>query len=164
MNKTIAIAVFILAVLLLAGGLLFLCAAVQQPSRLLLAGVLLALGAGLAVWSGMTLRKARLVDPENLSDQITSLAERSGHAEVTLSQVVSSMGVPDEAAQKALDLLSEKGQCVREYREDKLVYMFPGLKESKVVRKCSHCGREYSVKQPVYECENCGGKVELVRI
>lgn len=164
MNKTAFIILFGIAVLFLAGGLLFLCAAIQQPSRLILAAVLLIFGAGLAYWSGTGLRRAGQLDPENLSNRITALAERSGHAEVTLSQVVSDLGVPDEAAQKALDLLAEKGQAYREFRDDRWVYLFPGLKESRVIRRCSHCGREYSVKTPLYECPNCGGKVELVRV
>jgi DNA-directed RNA polymerase subunit RPC12/RpoP len=164
MNRTAYLVLFGIAVLFLAGGLLFMCASIQQPSRLILAAVLLVFGAGLAYWSGMGMRRARQLDPENLSDQITALAERSGHAEVTLSQVVSELGVPDEDAQKALDLLADKGQAYREFRDDRWVYLFPGLKESRVIRRCSHCGREYSVKTPLYECPNCGGKVELVRV
>jgi hypothetical protein len=164
MTKTATLIPFILSILLIAAGLLFLCAATQQPSRYFLAAALLAVGAGLAAWSGVNMRRARQLKPENLSDQITALAEQKGQAEVTLSQVVSELGVPDEAAQEALDLLTEKGQAYREFRNDVWVYLFPGLKESKVIRKCSHCGREYSVKTPLYECPNCGGKVELTRV
>ena len=164
MSKKLILTTFIMAVLLMATGLLFLCAAIQQPSRLLLAAVLLVLGGGLAAWSGVNLRRARQLEPENLSDQITAMAERGGHAEVTLSQVVSELKIPDEAAQKALDLLVEKGQALRDFRDDRWVFLFPGLQDSKVVRKCSHCGREYSVKTPLYECPNCGGQVELIRV
>lgn len=164
MNKNLILATFLLAVLLLAAGLLFLCAANLRPSRLILAAALLVLGGGLAAWSGLNLRRARQLEPENLSDQITALAEQSGHAEITLSQAVSELKVPDEAAQEALDLLVEKGQALREFRDERWIYLFPGLKESKVIRKCSHCGREYSVKTALYECPNCGGKVELIRV
>jgi len=163
MNKTSTVIPLILGILLLSLGLLFLCASARQPGRLLLAGALLALGAGLAAWSGANLRRSRQLAPENLSDQITTLAERNGQAEITLAQAVAGLGVPDEAVQQALDLLVEKGQALREFRDDRWVYLFPGLKESKVVRQCSHCGREYSVKTPLYECPNCGGKVELVK-
>jgi len=164
MNRTIALITFVIAVISVSLGLLFLCAASQQPSRSTLAAALLVIGVGLAAWSGISLRRARQLAPENLSDQITALAERSGHAEVTLSQAVAGLSVPDEDAQKALDLLVDKGQCTREFRGDTWFYLFPGLKESKVIRRCSHCGREYSVKTPLYECPNCGGKVELVRV
>jgi DNA-directed RNA polymerase subunit RPC12/RpoP len=163
MSRNLAFLTLILAVLLLTAGLLFACAAVNNPSRFLLAAVLLLFGGGLAAWSGLSLRRLRQLNPETLDDEITALAERSGHAEVTLAQVVSGLGVPDDAAQKALDLLVEKGQSYRELRSDGWVYLFPGLQESKVIRKCSHCGREYSVKVALYECTNCGGKVELVR-
>jgi len=164
MNKTVTTIIFAISVITIAVGLIFLCAATQAPTRLFLAAALLLIGAALAAWSGMGLRKMRQLAPENLSDQITSLAEQSGHAEVTLSQVIAGLSVPDEDAQRALDLLVDKGQCTREFRGDTWFYLFPGLKESKVIRRCSHCGREYSVKTPLYECPNCGGKVELVRV
>ena len=159
-----AIAVIVAGALALTVGLIFLCAASQQPSRLWLAVLLLAIGGGLAAWGGFSLRRSRELDPENLSDRIVELARRKGQAELTLAQVVSELAVPDEAASKALDNLSEKGQVVKEYRGDTWYFLFPGLKETKMIRKCSHCGREYSVKDPIYECLTCGGKVELVKI
>jgi len=115
MNRTAAIIVLSISAVLLAVGLLFLCAATRQPSRFLLAGALLIAGGGLAAWGGTTLRRLRDLDPENLSDRITGLA-RAGDAEVTLSGVVSELGVPDEAAGAALNLLERRGQCHRERR------------------------------------------------
>jgi DNA-directed RNA polymerase subunit RPC12/RpoP len=162
MNRTVAVVVIVISVVLLAAGLLFLCAATRQPSRLLLAGALIVVGAGLAVWSGTTLRRLRDLDPENLSDRITQLA-RGGDAEVTLSQVVSELGVPDEAAVAALNLLERRGQAYRERRTEREFYIFPGLKPSKVARKCPYCGGEFSVKTPVYRCPHCGGDLRLVK-
>jgi DNA-directed RNA polymerase subunit RPC12/RpoP len=162
MNRTVAIVVIGISVVLLAAGLLFLCAATREPSRLLLAGALIIVGGGLAAWSGTTLRRLRDLDPENLSDRITGLA-RAGDAEVTLSQAVAELGVPDEAAVAAFNLLERRGQAYRERRGEREFYVFAGLQSSKVVRKCPYCGGEFSVKTPVYRCPHCGGDLRLVK-
>lgn len=163
MKRIAAIVVLMISVVLLAGGLLFLCAAIRQPRRLLLAIALLAIGGVLAAWSGLTLRRLREVSPEHLSDRITALARAGGHAEVTLSQVVGELRVPDEAAAAALSLLESRGQCHGEHREGGEFYVFPGLKTAKVVRRCAYCGNEFSVKTPLHECPDCGGQLEVVR-
>lgn len=163
MKRTAALVALAISAVSLAGGLLFLCAASRQPTRLFLAIALLAIGGGLAGWSGFTLRRLRELAPEHLSDRITALARAGGHAEVTLSQVVAELRVPDEAAMAALALLEGRGQCHREGREGREFYVFPGLKETKVVRRCAHCGSEFSVKTPLHKCPNCGGELELAR-
>jgi hypothetical protein len=163
MNRTAAFVVLLISAVFLAGGLLFLCAASRQPTRLFLAVALLAIGGGLGVWGGLTLRRLRDLDPEHLSDRITTLARAGGDAEVTLSQAVAELRVPDEAALKALALLESRGQCYRENRDGREFYVFPGLKETKVVRRCAHCGSEFSVKTPLHKCPNCGGPLELKR-
>jgi len=163
MKRTTAIVALLISVILLAAGLLFVCAATQQPSRLLLAGVLLAIGGGTAAWSGITLRRLRDLDPENLSDRITRLARAGGNTEVTLSHVVADLNVPDEAVMAAFDLLEQRGQCHRERRDGQEFYVFPGLKPSKVARRCPYCGGEFSVKTPLYQCPHCGGNLRLER-
>ena len=60
--------------------------------------------------------------------------------------------------------LEADGFCHQERREDRTVYAFPGLKDSRVVRRCVYCGSEYSVREPLHKCSNCGGKLELVKI
>ena len=162
-RRSFAIAVLLISALFLALGLLFLCAATRQPSRLLLAVALLVIGGGLAAWSGLTLRRMRELDPEKLSDRITELARAGGSSEVTLSKVVAELGVPDEAALAALALLEERSQCYRERHEEREVYLFPGLEPSMVRRRCPYCGSEFSVKTPVYRCPNCGGDPQLER-
>jgi hypothetical protein len=163
MNRNIAFIGLGVSAIILAGGLLFLCAATRQPSRLLLAVILLLIGVGMAAYSAYGLRRLRDLDPENLSDRITALAERTPEAEVNLSQVVAELQVPDEAAQAALNLLKQKHQCQVEYRDGQMVYVFPGLKERKLVRRCTYCGTTFSVKDPVHQCPNCGGEVQLAR-
>ena len=163
MNRTAAIVVLLISAVFLAVGLLFLCAASRQPTRLFLAIALLVIGAGLAAWGGLTLRRLRELDPEHLSDRVTTLARAGGNGEVTLSQTVAELRVPDEAAFKALALLESRGQCYRENRDGREFYVFPGLQETKVVRRCAHCGSEFSVKTALHKCPNCGGELELKR-
>jgi rubrerythrin len=129
---------------------------------LFIALALLVIGGGLATWAGIRWRRARLLDPDVLDDRITTLADRYD-AEVTVAQVVSELGVPDEAARAALARLEADGFCRPERREGRTVYVFPGLKESKVVRRCTYCGNEYSVREPLHKCPNCGGTLEIVR-
>jgi hypothetical protein len=73
------------------------------------------------------------------------------------------LGVPDEAAVAALNLLERRGQAHRERVGDdaREVYVFPGLKPSLVERRCPYCGAEFSVKKAVYKCPNCGGDLRL---
>jgi hypothetical protein len=163
MNRTTASVVLAVSVVFLAVGLLFLCAASRQPTRLFLAIALLVIGGGLAAWSGLTLRRLWELDPEHLSDRITALARAGGQAEVTLSQVVAELNVPDEAALESLALLESREQCYREDREGREFYVFPGLEETKVVRRCAYCGNEFSVKTPLHKCPDCGGELELAR-
>jgi hypothetical protein len=162
MKRTAAIIAFLLAIVFLAVGLLFLCAAINEPSRLLLAALLLVIGAGLAVASGLALRRLRDLNPENLDDRIVELARR-GNGEVTLAEVVAELRVPDDAALAALNLLERRGQARRERRAEREFYVFPGLKPVKVQRKCPYCGTELSVKTPLTRCPNCGGDLRLVR-
>jgi len=156
-------AAFAVGVLFLAGGLIFLCAAVQNAARFPLSLALLVSGGGLAAWAGWRWRRARQLTPNILDDHIVELA--SAHdAELSLPRIVSGLGVPDDAARAALARLESNGFCRLERRGDKNVYVFPGLKESKVVRRCIYCGSEYSVREPLHKCPNCGGKLEIVRV
>lgn len=163
MNQTVAKIVIAVAVLLLTAGLIFLCAAARRPTSLVMAVALLLVGGGLVAWGGVTLRRLRDLDPENLSDRITQLARASGNGEVTLSQVVAELSVPDEAAVAALNLLERRGQCHRQYRGEREVYFFPGLKPTLVKRRCPYCGTEFSVKQALNKCPHCGGDLKLQR-
>jgi hypothetical protein len=142
--------------------LIFLCAAVQNTARLPIALALLVLGGGLAAWAGVRWRRARQLSPDVLDDRITTLAAEHD-AEITLAQVVSGLDVPDDAARVALARLEANGFCHPERREGREIYVFPGLQESKVVRRCTYCGNEFSVREPLHKCPNCGGGLEVVR-
>jgi len=163
MKRTILIGAFVISVILLAVGFIFLCAATREAGRLPLSLLLLVLGGGLAAWSTLTWRREQQLEPERLADSIIDLARAGGGAEVSLAQIVAELNVPTEAAQRALGVLERRGECRRERRAGKDVYVFPGLVEAKVVRRCAYCGSEFSVKTPLHKCPNCGGELELVR-
>jgi hypothetical protein len=149
--------------LMLALGMLFLCAAVEDPRRLPLSLILLVGGGALALWSGLRLRRAYSLAPERLAERITALA-RVHEAEVTLPQVVADLNAPQEQALAALNLLETGGVCYRDFRGEKEVYIFPDLLPSKVVRRCPYCGSQFSVRNPVYKCPHCGGAIEIEKV
>ncbi len=163
MKRTILIAAFVIAVVLLAVGLLFLCAATREPGRLPLSVILIVIGGGVAAWSALTWRRDQQLEPERLADSIIDLVRARGGAEVSLAQIVAELNVPTDAAQRALGVLEGRGECRRERGPDKDLYVFPGLMEVKVVRRCAYCGSEFSVKKPLHKCPNCGGELELVK-
>lgn len=162
LSQGMPLVMFLFGAVLMAGGLIFLCAATERPARLPVALALMVIGGGLAGWAGFRWRRARALSPGVLDDRIVALADGQD-AEITLAQIVSSLGVPDEAARVALARLEANGLCHQEQREGRTFYLFPGLKESKVVRRCAYCGSEYSVREPLHKCPNCGGTLEIVK-
>ena len=163
MGRTTAIAILAVAAVLLALSLAFLCMATADAFWFPVAGLLLAIGAGLAIWGGIALRRLGETNPKRVAAQITKLAEASGHGEVTISEAVAELGVPHDAAVAGFNLLERQSRCHREYRDEKEVYVFPGLQPSMVRRKCPYCGAEFSVKTAVNRCPHCGGDLRLER-
>jgi uncharacterized Zn-finger protein len=161
-SQRLALTAFFTGLLFLTGGLIFLCAAVDNAARLPIALVLLLIGGGLVAWAGLRLRRAQQLSPDTLDDRITSLAA-AHDAELSLAQVISALDVPDDAARAALARLEADGLCHQERREGRALYVFPGLKEKKVARVCPYCGNEYSVREPLHKCPNCGGNLEIVQ-
>jgi hypothetical protein len=161
-NQKLSLTAFFTGVLFLTGGLIFLCAAVDNAIRLPLAFVLLLIGGGLVAWASLRLRRAQQLSPDTLDDRITNLAA-AHDAELTLAQVISTLDVPNDAARAALAQLEAEGLCYQERREGRTFYVFPGLKKKKVIRRCSYCGNEYSVREPLQKCPNCGGSLEIVQ-
>lgn len=162
MNRTVYVGVFVVSAVLIGLGLLFLCAAVSVPERMPLALILLVIGAIGAAWSGLSYRRWRNLQPDELASQITALAAKN-KGELAVTEVMSAFAAPAEAVNSALGTLLDKGQAHREHRADRIVYVFPGLKEHKMVRRCMYCGSTFPVKEPLYKCPNCGGDLELVQ-
>ena len=162
-NKTLIWILLALSAILIAAGLLFLCAASVRAGRLWLAIALIVLGGGLAAWGGASLRRLRELEPERVADRIVELVRRRGDTEITLADAVGSLSVPHETAEAALGVLAGRQLVERQRRQDRDVFVFPQLRESKVLRQCPYCGSEFSVKTPVHKCPNCGATLELTR-
>ncbi len=166
MNKTIALVILLAGGLMLGCGLLFLCAsaaAEAPPVRLILALVMIALGGGGAAWAGLTWRRLNEIDPNRLADRIVELVRLQGKFETTAAEAVAGLAAPADNVQAAFGVLQERGEIVLEDRDDRRVYVFPNLKESKVERRCPYCGVQFPVKQAITQCPNCGGNIELKR-
>jgi len=161
-RRVSTLALLSLGVLLLAGGLIFLCAAVEKPTRAPVAMALLLAGGGLAVWSGYRWRQARLRSPDLLGDRIVDLAV-ANDARLTLAQVISVLDVTEEDARAALAHLEAEGLSHAERQGAATVYVFPGLVLTKVARRCSYCGSEFAVRKPLHKCPNCGGTLDVVK-
>jgi hypothetical protein len=162
MNRLLYLVVFVVSALLLALGLLFLCASSVSAGRAPLAIVLLILGAGGAAWSAFAYRHWAARQPGTLASRITELASQN-HGEIAVAQVMAALNLPRDAVAAGLDRLVSDGQCHPEAREGGTVYIFPTLQQHKVVRKCAYCGNTFPVKEPLEKCPNCGGKLEMVK-
>ncbi len=167
MNKTIALVVLIVGGLMLGCGLLFLCASAAAPQktaiRFILALLLIVIGGAGAAWAGTTWRRLSEIDPKRLADRIVEMVRLQGKSETTAAEAVAGLSAPAANVQAALELLASRGEAVQEQREDRRVYVFPNLKESKVERRCPYCGAQFPVKQALSKCPNCGGNLELTR-
>ena len=161
MNKTLLLIVLILGGLMVGVGLMFLCAAMKQPERLALAIILILIGGVGAGWAGLTWQHLNNIDPKRLADRIVEMVRSQGQFETTAAEAVAELAAPAPNVQRALELLQSRGEAVPEQRDDRRVYVFPNLKESKVERRCPYCGAQFPVKQALSQCPNCGGNLEL---
>jgi hypothetical protein len=167
MNKTLALIVLLVSAAMLGLGLLFLCASAAATEktavRFILSLLLIILGAAGAAWAGMTWRRLSDIEPQRLADRIVEMVRLQGRFETTAAEVVASLSAPASNVQAAIDVLQSRGEVTPENRDDRRVYVFPNLKESKVERVCPHCGSRFPVKQSLMQCPNCGGNLELKR-
>ena len=163
MNKTVALMVMLVGALMLGLGLLFLCASIRAPQRLILAALLIVIGGAGVAWAGTTWRRLSEIEPKRLADRIVEMARSQGQFETTAAEAVAELAAPAANIQQALELLQSRGEAVPEQRDDRRVYVFPNLKESKVERRCPYCGAQFPVKQALSQCPKCGGNLELKR-
>jgi hypothetical protein len=163
MNKTVALMVMLVGALMMGLGLLFLCASIRAPQRLILAALLIVIGGAGVAWAGTTWRRLSEIEPKRLADRIVEMAKLQGKFETTAAEAVAELSAPAANVQAALEILQSRGDAVPEQRDDRRVYVFPNLKETKVVRRCPYCGVQFPVKQAITQCPNCGGNIELQR-
>jgi hypothetical protein len=130
---------------------------------MILAALLVVLGAAGAAWAGTTYRRLSEIEPKRLADRIVEMVRLHGKFEATEAEAVAELAAPASNVQAAFGLLEARREVVREQRDDRRVYVFPNLKESKVERRCPYCGAQFPVKQALAQCPQCGGNLELKR-
>ena len=79
------------------------------------------------------------------------------------AEAVAGLSAPAENVEAAFEVLKNRGDVQLEQREERYVYVFPGLKASKVERRCPYCNTEFPVKKAISRCPNCGGEIKLER-
>ena len=61
-------------------------------------------------------------------------------------------------ARQALARLALRQVEVRDGTEH---YLFPGLRQEKMIKQCPYCGNEYPLSQAGRTCPSCGGNLEV---
>ncbi len=162
MKKLSWIIVALVSVPFLTFGLLFLIAAASNPSRILVALVLLAIGVVLLITAIRRLRRLAEISPDALKLEAVELARRLG-GELTVSQFRAEYHLSEEMATKTLEQLVAGGTCTREQREQRAVYVFTGLLPSLAEKVCPYCGSKLPVRSALRKCPNCGGQLEITK-
>ncbi len=162
MKRTLAVLAAVFSIPLLAFGVIFLIAAVASPSRVFVAAALLLGGGALLLWSVLTLRRLAEISPEALDTGIVDLARTLG-GEVTVAQVQAQFHISNAMALAALEKMRGRGECQREQRADRDVYLFKSVMPAKVIKRCSYCGSTFAVKSALRDCPNCGAALDVVK-
>jgi len=154
--KPFAFAVMLVGVLLALLGLVFVIA----PGRGLTGFIMLVAGVVLIGFAGSRLRTMKALSPEGVEQHITQVAADS-NGDVTVGSVAGQTGLDDGAARDGLQRLLHKGMVQVELREGVEHYLFPGLKQEKMTKRCPYCGNEYPLSQAGRTCPSCGGNLEV---
>ncbi len=162
MKRTLAVLATVFSIPLLAFGVIFLIAAVANPSRIFVAAALLLTGGALLLWGALTLRRLAEISPEALATGIVDLARTLG-GEVTAAQVQAQFHISNAMALAALERMRGQGECEREQRAGRDVYLFKSVMPAKVIKRCSYCGSTFPVKVALRDCPNCGAALDVVK-
>jgi hypothetical protein len=160
MRKVPAILIVLLSIPLFTFGILFLIAAVNEPSRGLVGLALLAGGTVLLIAGLRWLRRLAEISPEALRTGAVTLARRLG-GELTVSQFRSEYRIPRELATDVLEKMVAAGVARREEREERHVYVFTELLPSMAEKVCPYCGTDLPVRSVLRKCPNCGAQLEI---
>jgi len=162
MKKIPAVIAVLLSIPLYTFGVLFLIASINAPSRLWVGLALAAVATFLLVIGLRRLRRLAEIAPDALRTGAIDLAQRLG-GEVTVAQLRAEYRIPRDLATKTLEQLVSEGSCVREEREERVVYVVTGLKPALVEKVCPYCATKLPVRSDLRKCPNCGANLELVK-
>ncbi|MCE5240375.1 hypothetical protein LLH23_18065 [bacterium] len=154
--KAFAIVLLLLGVLLGFLGLVFAIA----PGRAGTGLVMLVLGIAIIGFAATRLKAMQALSPEGVEQQITRVAADS-NGDLTVGALAGQTGLPDSAVRDGLQRLLDKGLAKIELRDGVEHYVFAGLKQEKMIKKCPYCGNEYPVSQAGRTCPSCGGNLEV---
>ncbi len=154
--KAFAFVLLLLGVCLGLLGLVFLIA----PGRAGTGLVMLVFGIVIIGFAASRLKAMQALSPEGVEQQITRVAADS-NGDLTVGAVAGQTGLPDSAVRDALQRLLDKGLTRIELRDGVEHYVFAGLKQEKMIKKCPYCGNEYPVSQAGRTCPSCGGNLEV---
>jgi predicted transcriptional regulator len=154
--KLFTIAIMVLGVLMGLLGVIFLLA----PGRAVTGVIMLALGITLIATAANRLKVMAQLSPEGIEQQLTAMATGS-NGELTVTSAAGVTHLDDATIREALDRLLQQGMIRIESRQGVEYYIFPGLHEQKMVKKCPYCGNEYPVAQHLRTCPACGGNLEI---
>ncbi len=162
MKKLGATLIVLLSIPFFTFGFIFLIAATQVPSRALVGIGLLAVATGLLIGGLRKLRRLAEISPEALKTGAVELARRLG-GEVTAAQLRAEYRISQELAVSTLEKLVAEGACIRENRENRVVYVVTGLKPAIVEKLCPYCGAKLPVRSALRKCPNCGGELQITK-
>jgi hypothetical protein len=154
--KAFAIVLMLVGALLGVLGLVFLIA----PGRAGTGLVMLIIGLALVAFAASRMKTMKGLSPEGVEQQITSVAA-AANGDVTVSALAGETGLEDGLLRAGLERLLNKGMLQVELRDGTDHYLFPGLRQEKMVKKCPYCGNEYPVAQAGRTCPSCGGNLEV---
>jgi len=154
--KAFAIVLLLLGVLLGFLGLVFVIA----PGRAGTGLVMLVLGIAIIGFAASRLKAMQALSPQGVEQQITRVAADS-NGDLTVGALAGQTGLPEGAVRDGLQRLLDKGLAKIEWRDGIEHYVFAGLKQEKMIKKCPYCGNEYPVSQAGRTCPSCGGNLEV---
>lgn len=154
--KAFAFVLLLLGALVALLGLVFLLA----PGRASKGLIMLAIGGALIAFAASRLRALAALSPEGVEQALTAMAN-GANGEVTVTSAAGVTHLDEATIRAGLQRLLEQGMVQIERRDGVDYYLFPGLREQKVVKKCPYCGNEYPVSQHLRTCPSCGGNLEV---
>lgn len=156
--KLYAIVLLLVGAVLALVGLVYLAA--PNASKLS-AIIILAVGLIVIGFAASRLRALRSEAPEGVEQQLTALGAAAG-GEVTVALAAGETGLDDMSVRLGLERLLQKGLVKLEHREGTEYYIFAGVKQQKMIKKCPYCGNEYPLAQAGRTCPSCGGNLDIV--
>ena len=162
MKKLGAVLLTLASIPFLTFAVIFLIAASGQPSRALVAMVLLVIGAVLLVAGTKALRRLAAISPDTLKTEAVEMARRLG-GELTVAQLRAEYRISQDLAAGVLEGLVVDGVCARQDRGDRTVYVFMGLLPSVAKKVCPYCGTDLPVRDALRKCPNCGAQLEITK-